>query len=453
VPIRDYTTLSELGAGATGTVEAARHEPTGELVAIKRLSPEFLGDETFLDRFRAEAAVLRTIQHPNIVALYEYIEAAGLAAIVMELVRGAPLQRLISSGPTRPEAALAVMRGSLLGLQEAHRAGIVHRDYKPANVLVDGAGRSRLVDFGIAVRRGEGGWRAGTPEYMAPEQWAAGEATPQTDVYAASAVLYECLAGHPPFDARDNAMLRLQHQSAPVPVQDVPEPVRSLVRQGMAKSPAERFGTAGEFLGELEDAARRGYGHGWEEQGLAVLGGAAVGVVALLPIASVLGGGAATVASGPAVSAATSISPLSPSAPATPAPGHPVAPPAQTPAATPPAGPAHTAPPPHHVAPGAPHHVAPTAPHHPGAPVHPAAQPPAVHPAGVHPPGVEPPATHAPPTHTPGTHPVAEPPAAHPPETHPTAPPPATHPPATQPPATHAASALVPPEAAATRRT
>jgi serine/threonine-protein kinase len=95
VPLRDYTTLARLGAGATGTVDAARHEPTGRLVAIKQLSPELLGDAAFLDRFRAEAAVLRTIQHPNIVALYEYVEEDGVAAIVMELVRGAPLERFL----------------------------------------------------------------------------------------------------------------------------------------------------------------------------------------------------------------------------------------------------------------------------------------------------------------------------------------------------------------------
>jgi serine/threonine-protein kinase len=174
-----YTELRELGTGAFGRVVLARHDGSGTLVAIKYLSVERLGGDRFLARFRQEARILATLDSPHVTRLYEYAEAEGAAAIVMEAVSGASLRAVLDAhGPAGPEAALAVLKGSLVGLGAAHSAGIVHRDYKPGNVLVQNDGQSKIADFGIAVRSGQADVPAGTPKYMAPEQWTGGHAAP-----------------------------------------------------------------------------------------------------------------------------------------------------------------------------------------------------------------------------------------------------------------------------------
>ena len=153
-----YTPLRRLGEGAAGTVMLARHEASGRLVAVKYLAPTYLQDPVFRERFRAEALLLEQVRHPNVVEIYDYVEGPTFAALVMEAVEGAPLREVLrASGPCRPEGALWVLRGSLLGLGSAHTLGVVHRDYKPENVLVDAQGTSKLLDFGIAVRAGSTG--------------------------------------------------------------------------------------------------------------------------------------------------------------------------------------------------------------------------------------------------------------------------------------------------------
>jgi serine/threonine-protein kinase len=262
-----YEPVRVLGEGAGGRVVLARHTGTGVPVAIKYLSGRLRGDREFLTRFRAEARLLGGLQHPCVVRLYEYVEARGGAAIVMEAVDGVSLRRVLSRhGATGPEAALVLLKGSLLGLGAAHAAGVVHRDYKPENVLVRADGTSALADFGIAVRAGRETEAAGTPAYMAPEQWQGQPARPAGDVYAAAAVFHECLTGRRPFTGDDVSALRLQHLRAPVPLDDVPGPVRGLLRRGLAKAPADRPGIE-VFLADLERSAAQGYGAGWEERG------------------------------------------------------------------------------------------------------------------------------------------------------------------------------------------
>src|SRR5690606_31697510 len=134
-------------------------------------------------------------------------------------------------------------------------------------VLVDPAGLSKLVDFGIAVNSGTRGGVAGTPSYMAPEQWRGDPASPSTDVYAATATFFECLTGHKPYPGGNIAELALRHTEAPVPEEDVPEPVRPLVRRGLAKDPAQRPDDARAFVTELEAVAVAAYGEDWEERG------------------------------------------------------------------------------------------------------------------------------------------------------------------------------------------
>ncbi|MEN3539135.1 protein kinase [Microbispora sp. ZYX-F-249] len=273
-----YTEIRELGTGGAGRVVLARHDADDLPVAIKYLSDEMMADLHFVARFRHEARLLAAMDpHPHAVRFYEYVETARGAAIVMELVDGVSLRAMLrSEGPTGPEAALTVLKGSLLALAAAHSIGIVHRDYKPENVMVEADGISKLVDFGIAAQAGEGVRAAGTPPYMAPEQWAGGKAGPASDVYAATVVFFECLTGGRPFRAQNMAALARQHQATPPPVDEVPPPLRDLVERGMAKRPEDRYASAEEFLRELETVAAGAYGPAWEERGrrrLAALAG------------------------------------------------------------------------------------------------------------------------------------------------------------------------------------
>ncbi|GAA4564648.1 serine/threonine-protein kinase [Planotetraspora kaengkrachanensis] len=263
-----YREVRELGAGGAGRVVLATYSTTGAYVAIKYLHDRLRGDPRFLRGFRQEARIMVELNDPAIVRLYEYVETRHGAAIVMELVDGVPLRRILSEhGATSPEAALVVLKGSLTGLSLAHASGIVHRDYKPENVLVQADGTSKLSDFGIATPGTEPGVPAGTPPYMAPEQWNDGSVSPATDVYAATCVFFECLTGRRPYRADHLAGLRHLHKTAPIAAEEVPTAVRGLVTQGLAKNPADRPPTAGTFLGELEDAAVAGYGPDWEQRG------------------------------------------------------------------------------------------------------------------------------------------------------------------------------------------
>ncbi|MDT0309697.1 serine/threonine-protein kinase [Streptomyces sp. DSM 44917] len=276
-----YTEVQQLGGGGGGRVVIAVHEATGQSVAIKYLNDRLLNDTGFRAAFRTEAQVLGGLATPYIAHLYEYVESPSGAAIVMELVPGVALSALLrQEGRTGPEAALVVLKGSLLALSAAHGAGVVHRDYKPDNVMITEDGSSRLIDFGIARRSGDGTHGDGTPPYMAPEQWTGGPADVATDVYAATVTFYECLTGERPFAGENLLELARQHIEDPVPVAPVPEPVRGLVLRGLAKSPAERPADAAAFLAELERVAGAAYGAGWEERGRRGL----AALAALLPL-------------------------------------------------------------------------------------------------------------------------------------------------------------------------
>ncbi|MEU0899231.1 serine/threonine-protein kinase [Streptomyces massasporeus] len=276
-----YTGSLELGEGASGRVVQAVHEETGVPVAVKYLSESLRTRPGFVHDFRAEARLLGGLESPYVAGLYEYVESPDGAAIVMELVDGVSLRVLLKrEGPLDPEAALVILKGSLLGLADAHRIGVVHRDYKPENVLVTPDGCSKLVDFGIAVDAGTSSGVAGTPSYMAPEQWTGAPASPTADVYAATATFFECLTGRKPYLGDNLAELALQHVDAPVPAEDAPEPVRDLVRRGLAKNPEERPARAEDLVAELETAAGTAYGPDWEERGR----GRLAALVALLPL-------------------------------------------------------------------------------------------------------------------------------------------------------------------------
>ncbi|PYC77704.1 serine/threonine protein kinase [Streptomyces tateyamensis] len=279
-----YDHERELGSGGSGRVVLATHRATGTRVAVKYLS-EAVQDRT---RLRDEAELLGALHSPQVAELYEYVEGPQGAALVMELVDGVSLRTLLrEEGATGPEAALVVLKGSLLGLAAAHRAGVVHRDYKPDNVLVTVDGSSKLVDFGIAVRSGESAKVAGTPVYMAPEQWAGEPATPSSDVYAATATFFECLTGAKPYNGTTLMELALQHTEAPIPDEQAPETVRPLIRAGLAKAPEQRPESAEDLVEQLERVARAGYGPDWEERGRAAL----AALFALVPLLLLPSGG------------------------------------------------------------------------------------------------------------------------------------------------------------------
>jgi eukaryotic-like serine/threonine-protein kinase len=263
-----YTEQRELGHGASARVVAATRNDSGQQVAIKYLAPRLLRDPNLLARFREEVGLLASIDVPHVVRLFDYVEDPGQgAAIVMELVDGVSLHEMITrQGATSPESALVVLKGSLLGLAAAHQLGIVHRDYKPENVLVDGAGNSKLTDFGVAVKAGDRAPVGGTPLYMAPEQWNGEPATPATDIYAATAVFFECLTGQTPFSGQ-LGHLAMQHQTAAIPVALVDPPLQALIERGMAKDPRDRPAHAMEFVAELNRVADGAYGPDWEERG------------------------------------------------------------------------------------------------------------------------------------------------------------------------------------------
>ncbi|WP_433477333.1 serine/threonine-protein kinase [Spirillospora sp. CA-142024] len=302
-----FVELAELGSGAQGEVVLARHASGGGPVAIKYLAAGLLGDTNARNTFRDEAQMLKRVNDPHVARLLDYLESPWGAAIILEAVPGRPLRKMLDEhdGPLAPEAALATLKGSLLGLAAAHAVGVVHRDYKPANVLVQDDGQSRLIDFGIAVLTGQGG-QAGTPAYMAPEQWAGEPATPATDLYAATGVFVECVTGRKPFRGTTLAELKTAHTQGFASFEQVPEPLRPLVRRGLAQTPSERVWNAYEFVSELEDIAVRTYGTDWERQGILALGAVAATVATTVPLA-MLGGallapGASTTAVGTAAS-------------------------------------------------------------------------------------------------------------------------------------------------------
>ncbi|WP_075896749.1 serine/threonine-protein kinase [Actinomadura sp. CNU-125] len=280
-----YIEVAELGKGAQGQVVLARHETGGIPVAIKYLAPELISNATARDTFRSEAEVLRRVIDPHVARLLYYVEWPDGAAIIMEAVPGRSLRHVLNENdePLVPEAALTILKGSLLGLASAHIAGVVHRDYKPANVLVQDDGQSKLIDFGIAVLSGQGD-KSGTPAYMAPEQWNGEPATPATDIYAATCVFLECITGKKPFQATTLDELRTKHIKTRPSLAGIPEALHPLIERGMAKSPSERIWSAADFVAQLEDVAVRSYGPDWERRGLVALGTLAAIVATAVPL-------------------------------------------------------------------------------------------------------------------------------------------------------------------------
>jgi hypothetical protein len=283
-----------LGRGVSGRVVAAVNKTTGQRVAIKYFNVDLvLRDTDFLREFRSEAEQLMSLESRHVARVFDYVEQPGQgAAIVMALVEGVSLREMIArQGPLGAEAALVVLKDSLLGLAAAHSLRLPHGDLKPDNVLIDAKGWCTLTDFGIAVKTSKRIPAAGTPAYMAPELWNGASSAPTTDIYAATAVLCESVTGKPPFSGT-LSQLRLRHESAPVPLDRFDQPLRNLIASGMAKNPADRPQSARSFVHDLEARAGDSYGPDWEDRGRSELGERAAALPLLLPAGK--GGNSAT---------------------------------------------------------------------------------------------------------------------------------------------------------------
>jgi beta-lactam-binding protein with PASTA domain/predicted Ser/Thr protein kinase len=261
-----YRIVRKLGHGGMANVYLAEDQELGRRVAIKILNDRHAGDDQFIERFRREAKNAAALSHPNIVSIYDRGEAEGTYYIAMEYLDGRSLKELIvSRGPAPIPIAIDYARQILLALRFAHKNGIVHRDIKPHNVLVDAEGRLKVTDFGIA-RAGasqmtEVGSIIGTAQYLSPEQAKGAPVDQTSDLYSLGIVLYELLTGTVPFTGDTPVEIAMKHLSAiPEPPStrrpDVPHELDSVVLRALAKTPDERYASAEEMDADLERVAR-----------------------------------------------------------------------------------------------------------------------------------------------------------------------------------------------------
>ena len=259
-----YRIIGTLGRGATGIVYKAVDESLGREVAVKILNPSFADSRT-LERFRAEAAVLASLNHPGIATIHELFTSPTELLMVMELVRGETLEQLCDRlGPLPLDRAAYLIDQILSALEHAHRAGVVHRDLKPANVMLTELG-IKIMDFGVAHARRDAhsaseGYIVGTPAYMAPEQALGEDVGEAADVYSVGVMFYRVLTGALPFDADTPLdMLQQQLSKAPTPIwrhgNDLPAWCETIVMRALAKSRRDRFQTAAAFRVALGSAA------------------------------------------------------------------------------------------------------------------------------------------------------------------------------------------------------
>jgi serine/threonine-protein kinase len=261
-----YRIERKLGAGGMADVYLAEDQELGRRVAIKILNGRHANDDQFIERFRREAKNAAALNHPNIVSIYDRGEAEDTYYIAMEYLDGRTLKELIVSRGAAPvNVAIEYARQILSALRFAHRHGIVHRDIKPHNVLVDGEGRVKVTDFGIA-RAGtsqmtEAGSIVGTAQYLSPEQARGGEVDPRSDLYSLGIVLYELLTGKTPFDGETPVEIAMKHLSqapkAPSKLRpDVPPELDMVVLRALSKNPDDRYQNADEMEADLERVAR-----------------------------------------------------------------------------------------------------------------------------------------------------------------------------------------------------
>jgi len=261
-----YRIVRKLGTGGMANVYLAEDEVLGRRVAIKILNDRHAGDDQFVERFRREAKNAASLSHPNIVSIYDRGEAEGTYYIAMEYLDGRSLKELIvARGPAPVNVAIDYARQILAAIRFAHRHGIVHRDIKPHNVLVDAEGRLKVTDFGIA-RAGtsqmtEAGSIIGTAQYLSPEQAKGAPVDQTSDLYSVGVVLYELLTGVVPFSGDTPVEIAMKHLSSTPEApskkrSEVPRDLDMVVLRALAKDPADRYQSAEEMDADLARVAR-----------------------------------------------------------------------------------------------------------------------------------------------------------------------------------------------------
>ncbi len=261
----EYQILGEIGSGGSGVVYRARHLRLNRIVALKFLRVGEFATKREVERFRAEAEAAARLDHPNIVPVFEVGELQGRHYFSMKLIEGGSLASVPSTLSDDPRRAAALILTTARAVHHAHQRGVLHRDLKPSNILLDEQGVPHVADFGIAKRLDAGesmtmsGWICGTPAYMAPEQInpALGEVTVQTDVYAMGCILYQALAGRPPFEGETAADLFRkaldQAPAAPSSVKPgVPRDLETICLKCLDKSAERRYPSLAAMADDLE---------------------------------------------------------------------------------------------------------------------------------------------------------------------------------------------------------
>lgn len=271
-----YDIGEELGRGAWGVVYAAHHRDLRREVAVKRLPPAFAADTDVRDRFRAEARLVASLNHPHILAVHDFVEHDDICLLVMERLDGGSLwDRFVTQGRSM-QASCAATLATCAALSYAHGLGVLHRDIKPQNLLYSKDGTLKVADFGIAKVLGGSqtmatvaGQVLGTPTYISPEQAVGDHLGPATDVYAIGTVLYELLSGRLPFTPRDTALATLYahaHQD-PIPLSDVapqvPAPLAACAMRAIEREQSSRYPTAEAFGIDLAKASNEVWDTGW----------------------------------------------------------------------------------------------------------------------------------------------------------------------------------------------
>ncbi|OBK28559.1 serine/threonine protein kinase [Mycobacterium asiaticum] len=254
-----------LGRGGMGEVYEAVDTVKERTIALKLLSQQYTSDAVFRRRMQREAHTAGRLQEPHIVPIHDFGEIDGQLFIDMRFIEGEDLGALLKrAGALPPPRAVAIITQIAAALDAAHRAEVIHRDIKPENVLITGDDFAYLVDFGIAAAATDQqltktGTAVGSWRYMAPERFADDETTYRSDIYSLACVLYECLAGRPPYQAQNLSALMAAHLMHPVPRpsearQDIPRAFDEVIARGMAKEPAGRYATAGELARAAKQA-------------------------------------------------------------------------------------------------------------------------------------------------------------------------------------------------------